>query len=96
MRKIIGKELQSNTATELQVFRLINNAHAPTPDLAEDAVMGNCLPHELGRSSHWREWYGEAGLRSISQPSVGSVLFENDRPMFVGIRRLHNEAVVIK
>jgi hypothetical protein len=39
-------------ATELEVFRLVDYAHAPAADPAEDAVMGNRLPHGLGRSGH--------------------------------------------
>jgi hypothetical protein len=45
-------------ATELEVFRLIHHAHASAADPAEDAVMGNRLPHGLGRRGHWLEWYG--------------------------------------
>jgi len=39
-------------ATELQVFCLIDDPHPAPADFAEDAVMGNCVPHGLGRSSH--------------------------------------------
>jgi len=58
--KFVGKELHSDVATELEVFSLIHHAHAPTPDLVEDAVMGNGLPHGLGRSGHWVEMLGGA------------------------------------
>ena len=54
----VGQKLQGDMATELQVFRLIHHTHAPTSDPAEDAVVGDRLTHGLGRSSHWREWYG--------------------------------------
>jgi hypothetical protein len=47
MGEFVGKEFQGDVATELQVFRLIHNAHSPTPDPAEDAVMGNRLPYGL-------------------------------------------------
>jgi len=52
--KIIGEELQSNVATQLQVFGLVHDTHAAAADLVEDTVMGNRLPHGLGRhvSSH--------------------------------------------
>ena len=53
MGKFVGKELQSDVATEFQVFRLVDQAHAPAPDLAEDAVVGNRLPHGLGECGHW-------------------------------------------
>ena len=50
--KIVGKELQSDVATELQVFRLVHHAHATAAYLAEDAVMGNRLPYGLSGRSH--------------------------------------------
>ena len=56
--EFVGKELQSDVATELQVLRLIHHSHAPAADLTEDAVMGDRLPHGLGWRGHWRECYG--------------------------------------
>ena len=52
---LVGQELEGDVATEFEVFRLIHDAHTPTADPAEDPVMGDCLTHGLGRSSHWRE-----------------------------------------
>jgi hypothetical protein len=37
--EFVGKELQGDVAAELEVFRLVHNPHAPTADLAVDAVM---------------------------------------------------------
>src|SRR5205814_7272839 len=37
---------------------LINHAHAAAANPAEYAVMGNCLPHGLGRSGHWLAMVG--------------------------------------
>jgi hypothetical protein len=51
--EFVGKELQGDMATELEVFRLIDHTHAAAPDLAEDAVMGNRLPYGLGGRGHW-------------------------------------------
>jgi hypothetical protein len=51
--EFVGKELQGDVATELQVFRLIHHTHSPTADLAEDAVMGDSLAHGLGGRCHW-------------------------------------------
>src|ERR1700736_555282 len=48
VREFVGKELQSDVATELEVFRLIHHTHATAADSAENAVMGNRLPHGLG------------------------------------------------
>jgi hypothetical protein len=45
--EFVGKELQRYVATELEVFGLIHHTHAPAANLAEDAVMGNRLPHGL-------------------------------------------------
>jgi len=56
--ELVGQELQGNVATELEVFRLIYHTHAPTADLAEDAVVGNRLPHGLGGRRHWLDMLG--------------------------------------
>ena len=50
--EFVGKELQGDVATEFEVFRLVDDAHPAAADLAEDAVMGNRLPHGLGRRCH--------------------------------------------
>src|SRR6266571_4840907 len=39
--EFVGKELQGDVATELEVFGLIHDTHSPAADLAENAVMGN-------------------------------------------------------
>src|ERR1700694_2197446 len=63
--EFVGKELQGNMATELEVCRLVHNTHAATADLAVDAVMGNRLTHGLGWRGHWldmlgvRRWEGQ-------------------------------------
>ena len=62
--EFVGKELQGDVATELQVFRLVHHAHAPAADLAEDAVMGNRLPHGLGGRGHWVDMLGWVKGRS--------------------------------
>ena len=56
--EVVGKELQGDVATELEVFRLIHHAHATAADLAEYAVMGNRLPHGLGGRGHWLDMLG--------------------------------------
>jgi hypothetical protein len=56
--EFVGKELQSDVATELEVFSLVHHAHAPAADPAEDAVMGHRLTNGLGGRGHWRECYG--------------------------------------
>ena len=45
--KLVGKELEGDVATELEVFSLVYHSHSATPDLADDAVMGYRLPHGL-------------------------------------------------
>src|ERR1700687_1079489 len=56
--EFVGKELQGDVATELEVFRFVHHTHAPAADLAEDAVMGNRLPDGLGRRGHWGDMLG--------------------------------------
>jgi hypothetical protein len=56
MGKFVWQELQSDVAIKLEVYPLIDDAHAPAADPADDAVMGNYLPSGFGRRSHWREW----------------------------------------
>ncbi len=58
MGKLVGKELQRGVATELEVFSLVHHTHTPTPNLAQDAVMGNRLPRGLGGSGHWVDILG--------------------------------------
>src|SRR5208282_2168730 len=67
--EVIGKELQCDVATEFQVFRFVHHTHAPTADPAEDAVMGNRLPHGLRRRGHWLghvRWGRREGQRSVA------------------------------
>jgi len=52
MGEFVGQELQCDVAIQLEVFRLIHNAHAPAAELAQDAVMGNRLPDGLGWRGH--------------------------------------------
>ena len=40
------------------IFRLVDHAHSPAADLAEDAVAGNRLTHALEGRGHSRECYG--------------------------------------
>jgi hypothetical protein len=56
--EFVGKELQSHVTTQLEVFRLIHNTHGTAANLAEDAVMGNRLPHGLGGRGHWVDMLG--------------------------------------
>jgi hypothetical protein len=56
--KFVRKELQGDVATKPEVFCIVHNAHATAPDPAEDAVMGNCLPHGLGGRRHWLDMLG--------------------------------------
>jgi hypothetical protein len=41
--EFVGKELQGDVATQLEVFRFMDHSHAPVVDLAEFAVMENRL-----------------------------------------------------
>ena len=46
--EFVGKELQGDVATELQVFRLVHHTHPAATNPAEYAVMRNRLPNGLG------------------------------------------------
>ena len=69
--KFVGKEFQGDVATELQVFCLVHHAHAPTADLAEDAVMRNRLPNGLGGRRHWVDMLGGGEGRVNESDGVG-------------------------
>ena len=64
--EFVGKELQGDVATELEVFRLVDHAHPSPAYLAEDAVMGNLSAQRVG--TEWtlaERCYGEAGRGSM-------------------------------
>ena len=56
--EFVGKELQGDVATELEVFRLVHHTHATAADFAQYAVMGNRLTDGLGRRRHWVDMLG--------------------------------------
>jgi len=41
--EFVGKELEGDVAAELEVFRLIHNAHTSATDLLDDAVVRDGL-----------------------------------------------------
>jgi len=49
--EFVGKELQGDVTTELEVFRLAHNTHSAAADPAEDAVVRD------GLADHWGESY---------------------------------------
>jgi hypothetical protein len=52
----VGQEFQGYKAVQLEVFRLVDHAHAPTTELLDQAVVRN------GLADHWRKSYvGERG-----------------------------------
>jgi hypothetical protein len=53
--EFVGKELQGDVATELEILPFVHDAHAPATDLADDSVMGNRLTNGLGRCGHLRK-----------------------------------------
>jgi hypothetical protein len=42
--EFVEKELQGHVTAQLKIFGLVHRAHAPAPDPAEDAVVGDRLP----------------------------------------------------
>jgi len=61
-------------ATQLEVFGLVGDAHAPAANPAEYAVVGNRLPHGFGVSGHWVDMLGggQGDGRSHCLPKVPS------------------------
>jgi hypothetical protein len=53
--QFVGKELQGDVTTQLQVFRLVDHTHPTAPDLAKYAVMRDRLAYRLGGTGHWQE-----------------------------------------
>src|ERR1019366_5783340 len=53
----VGKELQGDVTTELEVFRLEDHAHPAAAELFDDAVARNCL------ADHWRESYEQERIK---------------------------------
>ena len=51
-RERFGHKLQRDETTELGVFGLVDNPHATTADLFDDAVMRNGLANEWVRNRH--------------------------------------------
>ena len=64
VRHIIGKEFQSDGAVQSSVLGLVDHTHAATPELFEDAVMGNCSSGEWRRIGHGREFYAAPNGKS--------------------------------
>ncbi len=54
--QFFGKKLEGYVTSELKVFGFVDNPHAAAADLAQNAVMGKCLPERLQGSGHWRRW----------------------------------------
>src|ERR1035437_3685701 len=81
--EFVGKELQGDVATELEVFRLIHDTHTAAADLADDAVMRNRLPHGLGGRGHWLVILGVGKgqvneSRGVASPSRGWLTINPD------------------
>ena len=64
------KKLDGDKAAELEVFRLVNHAHAANPKLFQDAVMGDGLvDHWRGRKRPWHAmlWRGGRQVNALQQ-----------------------------
>ena len=53
-RKIFRDELQGNMPPQLQVFGLVDHAHATAPQLSQDAIVGTVWPIMKGPNSRTR------------------------------------------
>jgi hypothetical protein len=47
---VVGKEFQSDKATEGSVLGLVDNTHASAPEFLDDAVMRDILSDHWGKS----------------------------------------------
>jgi hypothetical protein len=63
-----GKEFESDEAAKLDVFGLVNNAHAAAAQLVDDAVVGDGLADHGGNSPE--EWYGAGKRKSKRRPET--------------------------
>ena len=54
----VSSELEHDQAPKLGVLGLVNHTHPAAADPAQNAVMGNCLPHGLGGRGHWLDMLG--------------------------------------
>jgi len=64
---IIGKKLQGHKAIELYVLGFVNNTHAASPELLENAVVGDGLADErvgTWHVEHMLGWGWEASQRT--------------------------------
>ncbi len=53
---LVWKKLESDEATELEVFRFKYHTHATAANVADYAVMGNRLPNGLEGRAHCPKW----------------------------------------
>jgi hypothetical protein len=64
--KIIGKELEGNVATELQVLGFVNYTHAPATKLLDDAIVRD------GLADHAQECYGGSVDKSMKSVDLAA------------------------
>jgi hypothetical protein len=55
MGDIFRQELQRDETTKLGVLGFVDDTHASTTELLDDAVMRDGLPNQLRAWNHWRE-----------------------------------------
>ena len=68
--QIFRNKLQRNVPPQLEIFGLVNHTHATAPELAQDAIVGDCL------ANHEKTEALERGNVRLCQPlrSTGTVL----------------------
>src|SRR5580700_9227634 len=77
--EFVGKELQGNVATQLEVFRFVHHAHPSSADLADYVVVGDGLAdHSRGTPHPWDE-YGRTALQT-NQLNLGVATASLSRP----------------
>src|SRR5271154_5298503 len=65
---VVRQELQRHKAAELDIFSLVNHAHAATTELFYDAVVGDGLANEGRGTGHAADILG-CGWRQVNEDS---------------------------
>jgi hypothetical protein len=91
--EFVGKKLQGDVATELEVFRLVDHTHATAADPAQYAVMGNRLPNGLGGRGHWVDMLGvgEGGGQSQAASRKAVIRLANLNKAFAPWQRFPSQ-----
>jgi len=86
--EFLGQELQGDGALELGVLGLVHHAHAPAPELLQDAIVGNGLADHEAITS--QQDAGELPIASAYAACTGKSTQQDYRNRTIG-RWCHSE-----